>query len=101
MNVIEFLVEKERKTGVQIGTVMTDEEFQNRGLNRFIMAQVLAIWKEQSDFVYLFANDSVLNFYPKFNFEIVYEYQYSKLNVQNSDNTAKKKLNINDEKDKE
>ncbi|WP_350285065.1 GNAT family N-acetyltransferase [uncultured Croceitalea sp.] len=101
VSVIEFFIEEERKTGIQIGTVMTDKKFQNRGLNRFIMEQVLAIWQEQSDFVYLFANDSVLNFYPKFNFEIVYEYQYSKLIDPSNDITAIKKLNIDNAKDKE
>lgn len=98
---IEFIIENEKKVGIQIGTVMTDTEYRRRGLSKFIMEQVINEWKEQSDFIYLFANDSVLDFYPKFNFEIVDEYQYSKsLNISNTQSLFKK-LNIEDKNDKE
>lgn len=98
---IEFIIENEKKLGIQIGTVMTDTEYRNRGLSKFIMEQVINEWKEQSDFIYLFANDSVLDFYPKFNFEIVDEYQFSKpLNISNTPSLFKR-LNIEDKNDKE
>ena len=76
INKIEFDIEGERKTGIQIGTVMTDDKYRNRGLNKFLMEKVLHEWNDKTDFVYLFANDSVLNFYPKFNFKVVAEYQH-------------------------
>jgi hypothetical protein len=98
---MEFIIENEKKVGIQIGTVMTDKEYRHRGLSKFIMEQVINEWKEQSDFIYLFANDSVLDFYPKFNFQIVDEYQYSKLlNIPNTSSSLKK-LNIDDKYDKE
>lgn len=98
---IEFIIENEKKVGIQIGTVMTDTEYRRRGLSKFIMEQVINEWKEQSDFIYLFANDSVLDFYPKFNFEKIDEYQYSKsLNISNTPSLFKK-LNIEDKNDKE
>ena len=100
VNIIEFFIEEEKKIGIQIGTVMTDKEYQNRGLNKFIMDQVLEEWREKSDFIYLFANDSVLNFYPRFNFEKVNEYRYSKTVNSNSDISLLKKLNIQDAKEK-
>jgi len=99
---MEFIIENDKKVGVQIGTVMTDKEYRHRGLSKFIMEQVINEWKEQSDFVYLFANDSVLDFYPKFDFEIIDEYQYSKqLNISKTLKSSLKKINIDDEYDKE
>lgn len=96
-----FVIENEKKVGIQIGTVMTDKEYRHRGLSKFIMEQVINEWKEQSDFIYLFANESVLDFYPKFNFEIIDEYQYSKVLNITSTLSSLKKLNIDDTYDKE
>ncbi len=99
INIIEFLIENERKVGIQIGTVMTDEKYRHRGLNRFIMEQVINEWKDQSDFIYLFANDSVLDFYPKFNFERIDEYQYSKYLNTHATPSSLKRLNVDDKAD--
>ena len=49
----------------QLGTVMTDPDFRGRGLAGRLMREVLSRLPED---VYLFANDSVLNFYPRFGF---------------------------------
>jgi GNAT superfamily N-acetyltransferase len=99
---IEFVINNEKKVGIQVGTVMTDTAYRHRGLSKFIMEHVLNEWEAQSDFIYLFANDSVLDFYPKFNFEMVNEYQYSKsLNSTNTVSSSLKKLNIDDASDKE
>ncbi|WP_411896101.1 GNAT family N-acetyltransferase [Winogradskyella sp. A2] len=99
---MELIIENEKKTGIQIGTVMTDKNYRNRGLSKFIMEQVINEWKEQSDFIYLFANNSVLDFYPKFDFEIIDEYQYSKQpNISKSLKSSLKKLNIDDKYDEE
>ncbi|GAA4268198.1 GNAT family N-acetyltransferase [Hyunsoonleella aestuarii] len=99
---MEFIIANEKKVGVQIGTVMTHKEYRHQGLSQFIMEHVINEWKEQSDFVYLFANDSVLDFYPKFDFEIIDEYQYSKqLNTSNTLNSSLKKLNIDVKFDRE
>ena len=101
INKIEFDIEHKRKTGIQIGTVMTDEKYRNRGLNKYLMEKVMHEWKDQVDFVYLFANDSVLDFYPKFNFQIVDQYHYSKpLNIPNTLSSLRK-LNMDDKYDKD
>ena len=98
---MEFLIENEKKTGIQIGTVMTDQEYRHRGLNKFIMERVLKEWKDRVDFVYLFANNTVLNFYPKFNFERVAEYQYSKPISSARYSSSLRKLNMDEDKDKQ
>lgn len=102
INKMEFIIENEKKVAIQVGTVMTDKEYRHQGLSKFIMEQVINEWKEQSDFLYLFANESVLDFYPKFDFEIIDEYQYSKhLNTSKTINSSIKKLNIDDKFDRE
>ncbi|MCT3800858.1 GNAT family N-acetyltransferase [Elizabethkingia anophelis] len=65
----------EKKKILQFGTVMTDPEYRNRGLSRFLMEQVIADFGEKTDGMLLFANKSVLDFYPKFGFQAAKEYQ--------------------------
>jgi len=69
---------------VQLGTVMTKEEYRNKGFIRQLMYE---IENDFADFdgMYLFANDAVVDFYPKFGFTAVKEYQYSKaVKIENS-----------------
>ncbi|MGE7919125.1 GNAT family N-acetyltransferase [Viridibacillus sp. NPDC093762] len=77
VSVIDFIVLEEKKRFVQFGTVMTDEQYRKQGLSRVLMEVVLEEWKDKCDMFYLFANDSVLDFYPKFGFVPVDEYQTS------------------------
>lgn len=65
------------KCYIQIGTVMTDPAYRNRGLSKRLIEEILADWKDRCDGIYLYANDTVLDFYPKFGFERGWEYQYS------------------------
>lgn len=77
VNAIDFIVLGEKKRFVQFGTVMTDEHYRNQGLSRVLMETVMDEWKDRCDMFYLFANDSVLDFYPKFGFVPVEEYEAS------------------------
>lgn len=65
------------KRFLQLGTVMTDREYRGRGLARHLMEEVMARYAGACDGVYLYANDSVLDFYPKFGFKAVQETQHS------------------------
>ena len=78
VNIINTKWKNQTKLYVQLGTIMTDKKHQGKGLSRWLMEKVLSDWKDKSDTVYLFANDSVLDFYPKFGFEKALEYQYQK-----------------------
>ncbi|MFT9597020.1 GNAT family N-acetyltransferase [Mesobacillus sp.] len=77
VNELDFIIEGKSYKALQIGTVMTHPEYRNKGLSASLMNHVLDVYKGKYDFMYLFANDSVLNFYPKFGFEKVEEYQYT------------------------
>lgn len=77
VNELNFIIEGKSFKALQIGTVMTHPEYRNKGLSASLMNHVLDVYKGTYDFMYLFANDSVLDFYPKFGFEKIEEYQYS------------------------
>lgn len=57
---------------------MTETDYRNQGLIRKIMEEIEQDYADRVDGMYLFANDDVLNFYPKFGFQKATEYQYSK-----------------------
>ncbi len=61
----------------QLGTVMTAEDYRGKGYIRAIMEEIEKDIPD-ADGVYLFANDSVLDFYPKFGFRRGTEYVYTK-----------------------
>ncbi|MEJ5105952.1 GNAT family N-acetyltransferase [Chryseobacterium sp. MYb328] len=58
---------------LQIGSVMTHPEYRNQGLSKYLMNYVMEKYKDQYEFFYLFANETVLDFYPKFGFTRVDE----------------------------
>lgn len=77
VNRTDMVIGGERKRLYQLGTVMTAEGCRNRGYIRAIMAEVEKDIAG-ADGVYLFANDSVLDFYPKFGFVPGAEHIYSR-----------------------
>lgn len=97
VNQINFYHNGQKKLYIQLGTVMTDEKYRNKGLSRYLLEGIVDEWKDKCDALYLFANDSVLDFYPKFGFEKKDEFGYKYMNPVSS---AKKceKLDMDDEK---
>ncbi|PJJ26862.1 GNAT family N-acetyltransferase [Lacrimispora celerecrescens] len=78
VNIFKSRYNGKEKRCIQIGTVMTDLDYRNQGLSRYLIERILSEWKETCDIMYLFANDRVLNFYPKFGFVKAVEYQCSR-----------------------
>ena len=76
VNITNMLFDGEEKHLIQLGTVMTAKEYRNKGLIRRIMEEIDADFKDKAGGMYLFANDSVLDFYPKFGFQKSVEYLY-------------------------
>lgn len=81
---------------VQIGTVMTNPKFQGKGLSRQLMEKVMKD-HVNAHIIYLFANKTVLDFYPKFGFETRIQ---STFTVDRKDieavHTEVKKVNLDD-----
>jgi GNAT superfamily N-acetyltransferase len=99
VNIIGSSWRGEAKRFIQLGTVMTDPDYRGRGLARRLMEEVTARYRNLCDGMYLYANDSVLDFYPKFGFERAEEWQYRKP-VQRS-GLPVRKLNMDDEEDRQ
>jgi len=93
--------------GIQFGTVGTLPEYRKQGLSKYLMEYILDKYEQTTDLFFLYANETVLDFYPKFGFqramESIYklestipkpEYFARKLNINNNDelNIIKKVL---------
>ncbi|WP_433750803.1 GNAT family N-acetyltransferase [Falsibacillus pallidus] len=76
VNHLEWVVNGESFKAIQIGTVMTHPDYRGQGLSRKLMEKVLEEYDSKVDWMYLFANNSVLEFYPKFGFHAVAESQF-------------------------
>lgn len=76
VNILDLVINGEQVSAIQVGTVMTDPDYRENGYSRMLMEKVI---EEYSgiDLVYLFANQSVLDFYPKFGFERIAETNFS------------------------
>jgi GNAT superfamily N-acetyltransferase len=78
VNPIDFIVEGKEYHTLQVGTVMTDPEYRNRGLSRVLFDIIMEEYDGRFDLIYLYANDTVRQFYPKFGFVEAQEFIYSK-----------------------
>lgn len=76
VNLMQFDVGGVKKYYIQLGTVMTDFAYGGQGLNREIMERILQEYSGKADGIYLFGNDSVQSYYPKFGFQSSKEYEY-------------------------
>ncbi len=68
VNRMEFLQNGQNRSYIQLGTVMTDEAYRDRGLARTLMERVLDEYRDSCDGVYLFGNLSAVGFYRKLGF---------------------------------
>lgn len=101
VNRMDFLWQGQVRRYIQIGTVMTDSHYRNRGLSRRLITEILHDWQARCDGVFLFANDTVLDFYPKFGFSAVQEFQHRKTVKQNRIGTAAaRRLSLDDADDR-
>lgn len=109
VNHIHLNYQGESRFYIQLGTVMTDAAYRKKGLSRWLMEQVLSEWEERCDGLYLFANDSVLDFYPKFGFVKREEYHWETTvegepvdeEADKEINAAVRRLNMESETDRE
>jgi predicted N-acetyltransferase YhbS len=65
---MRYVINGQARNGYQIGAVATHREHRNRGLARRLMERVLVELDAPDQPVILFANPSVLEFYPRFGF---------------------------------
>lgn len=95
VNIIELILNGQRKTAVQIGTVMTHPDYRGRGLAGALMKIVLSEYEDKYELIYLFPNVKVLDFYLKFGFVSLQESIFSKdINISEANKDKMRKLDI-------
>lgn len=95
----DFTLNSERIKCVQIATVMTSKSYRKRGYSKFLIERVLLEWQNKSDLVYLFANDSAVEMYPKFGFIPKKEFVHSMRINKNSYTSDYLKIDMDKEND--
>lgn len=93
VNKMSIIINGKTYRAIQIGTVMTDENYRNQGLAKQLMQHIMKQHENTCDFIYLFANDTVLDFYPKFDFTRLNESEFS-LNLSKSPIQMNKNSNV-------
>lgn len=94
ISIIDFLVDEKKRTFIQIGSVMTNPDKRHQGLNKLLLERVLQDWRDKCDLIYLFANNTVLDFYPKFGFRQIDQWQYARQLIAKSNNHNVTKLDM-------
>ncbi|MBD3917369.1 GNAT family N-acetyltransferase [Paenibacillus sp. PR3] len=74
---LNLIIDGTNHRAIQIGTVMTHPDYRGNGFSGALMKHVLETYRDECDVFYLFANDSVHHFYPKFGFTPCREVQFS------------------------
>lgn len=97
---MDLMINGFNKKAIQIGTVMTHPDFRGKGLSGKLMRYVLDLYEQDCDLFFLFANSSVIDFYPIFGFESFGESQI-KLKYHSTPNadTTLRKLNCSRKED--
>ena len=75
-NIMRFMQNGVIKNYIQLGTVMTDENYRKQGLAAKLMQHVIREYDGKCDGIYLFGDLSATGFYKKMDFDIVNQYRY-------------------------
>lgn len=93
INKMNIVLNQKEYNAIQIGTVMTHPDYRMQGLSRKLIDHIITKYEHECDFIYLFANDSALDFYPKFGFERMQESSFS-LNASHLRNQTSKTYSV-------
>ena len=93
VSIFDFTFQQQEKRYIQLGTVMCDEAYRKQGLTRKLIEIILAEWKTKCAGIFLYANDDVLNFYPRFGF--IKEREYHQSCTIPTSQSLTKRLNVN------
>lgn len=101
VNLMDTVWNGKTRRFIQIGTVMTARDARGMGIARSLLERILQDWERRSDLIYLFANDTVLDFYPRFGFERVQEYQFRVKQPRGAGAPLLRKLDMEKTEDRE
>ena len=96
---MKLFVDGRERSGIQFGTVGTIPEYRGKGLSKYLMEYVLDKVKDEADLLFLYANEDVLDFYPKFGFDRYSEVIFKcRSHIPKADYSARR-LDINSSSD--
>lgn len=99
INYMDVIINGENKKAIQLATVMTDKDYRHKGLAASLMNTIIMKHEKDYDFFYLSANETVLDFYPKFGFQLKEETQFIlPVHFENNKNNIRK-LEISNQDD--
>lgn len=75
-------------------TVMVHPDYRRKGLARHIMEHILEEWNGRCDQMFLYANNKVLDFYPKFGFAPVQEQRFYRISVAGQPGMAMRRMDM-------
>jgi len=97
--IMEVIYQGQNKKAIQIGAVGTLPECRNQGLSRLLMDHIINKYEDDVDFFFLHANETVLEFYPKFSFRSIKENSFEMISNIPKPTFSARKLNIDDKGD--
>lgn len=77
---LEIEKDDKRYTAMSIDSVMTDPSYRKKGYARQLLEEVLI--DHPADVIFLSANETVTEFYPRFGFEPIKHIKYKDLNIE-------------------
>ncbi len=98
-SIMDVIIDGRQYRAVQLGAAGTLPEYRNQGLSRELIGHVISKYKNSVDFFFLFANETVMEFYPKFGFKGFMENVYIAESNLPQPNYSARKLNIHVESD--
>lgn len=96
---IKVFIDGSLKNAIQLATVGTLKDYRGKGLSRCLMERVLAEYEDRCDLFFLSANNSVIDFYPKFGFRRIIEYKYTARKPVIRNKGTARKMNLKDKDD--
>ncbi len=100
VSLMDLILKGKAVKAIQFGTVGTLPDYTGRDYSRQLMELTLNRYQNEIDTMFLFANESVVDFYPKFGFEQHYESSFiKKVELDNSRFRARP-LSIENESDR-
>jgi len=91
---MKLLIDGRVAKGIQIGAVGTIPEYRAQGLSRMLMEYFLDKYCDAADIFFLFANDTVLDYYPRFGFSQYHEVDFISESAIPKPDFAARRLNI-------
>jgi GNAT superfamily N-acetyltransferase len=98
-SIMNVIINGQSYKAVQLGAVGTLPEYRGQGLSKKIIDFVIELYNDKTDLMFLYGNDSVMDFYPKFGFRNFAEKIFSVDHPPVKQNFSAKKMNIFDQKD--